>query len=67
MYIQGDSNKVLQRVFSFIIGYNFFLLFTNKITSFEVFNRVPCTVGMEVEISTNRSRRFYSMIGEVTY
>ena len=37
--IHGDSNKVLQRVFSFIVGDNCFLLFTNKTTSFEVFNR----------------------------
>ena len=37
--IQGDSKKLLQRVFSFIIGDTFILLFTNKTTSFEVFNR----------------------------
>ena len=37
--IQCDSNKVLQQVFSFIIGDNFFLLFTNKTTFIELFNR----------------------------
>ena len=39
VYTQGDSNKVLQQVFSFIIGDNFFLLFTNKTTFIELFNR----------------------------
>ena len=48
--MKGESNKVLQWVFSFIIGDNFFA-FTNKTTFFELFNRdnicrksVPCTV-----------------------